>query len=428
MNSISDETIQVLHDEQHYALDRISDCKGVVLITGKAGTGKSTLFNLFNRITNKKTIVLAPTGIAAINIGGQTIHSFFRLPPSFITSKDYHPLSKSLVKKIELIVIDEISMVRADMLDHIDQILRLSTHSDIPFGGIPMIWIGDLYQLPPILSNNQENEHFLKHYESPYFFSAKVMNEISDFELIELSQVFRQSDPQFIKLLNRIRVNQIDEEDLEYINQRNIEIPNHNLEPIIQLCSTNYVVNQINQTELSKINKPVYNYKAEINGQINASHFPVDQMLQFKEGAQVMAIRNSPDKEFVNGSLGIIEELLEDEVKVRFENSTRITSLRKVEWEIIRYKAEKGELIKEVIGSFKQIPLRLAWAITIHKSQGKTFDRIILDLGRGAFESGQTYVALSRCRSLEGIYLKQKLSWRDIRTDERVSEFLQKYS
>ncbi|MEO6191088.1 MAG: DEAD/DEAH box helicase [Saprospiraceae bacterium] len=428
MPNILDDNVLSLHDEQHYALDRLDNTKGVIFITGKAGTGKSTLFNLYNRISKKKTVVLAPTGIAAINVGGQTIHSFFRFPPGFVGANDLHPLSKSLVKKIELIVIDEISMVRADMLDNIDKVLRISTQSNVPFGGIPMVWIGDLYQLPPIVSSAEEREYFSKYYESPYFFSANVMKQLEDFELIELNQVFRQKDQHFIKLLNKIRVNEIDEEEFEYLNERLLPIPEDSDKPFISLCTTNAIANQINSTELAKLNVESRNYQAHITGSVSASQFPVEQQLVFKIGAQVMTIRNSTDKTYVNGSLGIVEELGVDYVKVKFHEIQESIKISKISWEIIRYKAQGDELKKETIGSYEQLPLRLAWAVTVHKSQGKSFDQIIVDFGRGAFETGQAYVALSRCRTLDGIYLKQKLNWRDIRTDERVSEFLRKYS
>ncbi len=420
----SETEILSLNDEQHYVLDRLNNLKGVIFLTGKAGTGKSTLFNLFNRISQKKTVVLAPTGVAAVNVGGQTIHSFFKFPPGFISIKDYKPIKSSLLKKIELIVIDEISMVRADLLDHIDQLLRISAHNNLPFGGIPMLWIGDLYQLPPIVSTPEEKEIFQKNYESPYFFSSKVMKEISEFELIELSQVFRQDEQAFIRLLNSIRVNEIDHDDLDEINLRHCNIEYDNEVPIITLCTTNAIANQINQTELQKIQEEAKIFLARIKGQVSVSQYPVDQQLILKKGAQVMSIKNAADKSYVNGSIGIIEDIKDDIITVKFPHLEKLINLTYEAWDIIRYKAEGDELIKETIGNFEQIPIRLAWAVTIHKSQGKTFDRVIIDFGRGTFESGQAYVALSRCRSLNTLYLKQKINWRDIQTDERVTEFL----
>ncbi|MEP7195474.1 MAG: DEAD/DEAH box helicase [Saprospiraceae bacterium] len=425
--SLNELNILSLHEEQHYALDKFNDFKGVILLTGKAGTGKSTLFNLFNKITSKKTVVLAPTGIAAINVGGQTIHSFFKLPPFFVSSKDYRPISKSLIKKIDLIVIDEISMVRADILDHIDQILKISTSNNAPFGGIPMLWIGDLYQLPPIVSTVEEREYFKNNYSSPYFFSSKVMSDLKEFEIIELSQVFRQSELRFIKLLNKIRINEIDEDDLLDINERFLPITQSDDNPTITLSTTNAIANQINMDELAKLSTTTKVYQSKISGKISTSQMPNELQLILKLGAQVMTIRNSPDKAYVNGSIGIIEELGDDFIKVKFTNPDSSVKVNYENWDIIRYVEEKNELKKEIIATFSQLPVRLAWAVTIHKSQGKSFDRLILDLGRGAFETGQAYVALSRCRNLEGLFLKQKLSWRDIQTDHRVSEFLRKY-
>ncbi|NOT36088.1 MAG: AAA family ATPase [Saprospiraceae bacterium] len=424
----SSEEILTLNEEQHYVLDRLSDLKGVLFLTGKAGTGKSTLFNVFNKVSDKKIVVLAPTGVAAVNVGGQTIHSFFKFPPGFITTKDYRPIKHSLLKKIELLVIDEISMVRADMLDHIDRLLRISAKSNEPFGGIPMLWIGDLYQLPPIISTAEEREYFVKNYESPYFFSSQVMKELKEFELIELSQVFRQDEQTFIRMLNKIRVNEIDEDDLMEINDRCLSLPSDFEEPVITLCTTNALANQINQTELDKIDSEARIFLARITGQVSASMYPVDQQLILKEGAQIMTIRNATDKSYVNGSLGTIISIHPDSITIKFPHSEKSITLGYENWDIIKYKTEGEELSKETIGTFQQIPVKLAWAVTIHKSQGKTFESAIIDFGKGAFESGQTYVALSRCRSLRRLYLKQKINWRDIRTDERVTEFLRMHS
>lgn len=430
MNNIPDEKgpeVLILHDEQHYVLDRLNDFKGVIFVTGKAGTGKRTLFKLFEKISTRRSIVLAPTGIAAVNVGGQTIHSFFRLPPGFVKREDYRALSKSLVKKIEMIVIDEISMVRADILDHIDQILRLSIGIDQAFGGIPMLWIGDLYQLPPVVSTSFEKEYFETQYTSPYFFSAHVMSEIKDFEVIELGQVFRQQDQRFIRLLNRIRTNSIDEDDLHELNSRKLEIIHTEETPIITLTSTNVIAQNINNIALQTLADSPRIYEARVNGIVSQSQYPNDQQLILKKGAQVMAIRNSPDKKYVNGSIGQVLELADDEITVLFNHDGDPVRINREDWDIIRYRVAGEELHKEVMGTFTQFPLKLAWAVTVHKSQGKSFDRIIIDLGRGAFENGQAYVALSRARSFEGVFLKQNLTWRDIRTDNRVTEFLEKY-
>ncbi|HRG31642.1 MAG: AAA family ATPase [Saprospiraceae bacterium] len=416
-----------LHAEQHYALDRIQKLEGVVFLTGKAGTGKSTLLNLIKRTFRINMIVLAPTGVASVLVGGQTIHSFFKFPPGWISQKDYKPLSKSMAEKIDLIVIDEISMVRADILDHMDQLLKLSKKKDKPFGGIPMLWVGDLYQLPPVVSSPEEKAYFEHHYTSPYFFSANVMKELDSFELIELEQVFRQNELHFIRLLNRIRLNECDEEDLDEINQRAQADPTEDGLPAITLTSTNVQANQINLKELNKLDTSPKTYSAIMEGSINPSQFPAEQHLILKVGAQIMTLRNDPAKNFINGSIGILEELMPQSIRVKFPSQESSVEIPMATWEIVRYIYEDQTIKVNPVGSFTQLPVKLAWAVTIHKSQGKTFDKAIIDLGRGAFENGQTYVALSRCRTLDGVYLTQKLQWKDVRTDERVADFIRQW-
>lgn len=416
-----------LHAEQHYALDRIQKLEGVVFLTGKAGTGKSTLLNLIKRTFRINMIVLAPTGVASVLLGGQTIHSFFKFPPGWISQKDYKPLSKSMAEKIDLIVIDEISMVRADILDHMDQLLKLSKKKDKPFGGIPMLWVGDLYQLPPVVSSPEEKAYFEHHYTSPYFFSANVMKELDSFELIELEQVFRQNELHFIRLLNRIRLNECDEEDLDEINQRAQADPTEDGLPAITLTSTNVQANQINLKELNKLDTSPKTYSAIMEGSINPSQFPAEQHLILKVGAQIMTLRNDPAKNFINGSIGILEELMPQSIRVKFPSQESSVEIPMATWEIVRYIYEDQTIKVNPVGSFTQLPVKLAWAVTIHKSQGKTFDKAIIDLGRGAFENGQTYVALSRCRTLDGVYLTQKLQWKDVRTDERVADFIRQW-
>ena len=372
-------------------------------------------------------IVLAPTGVASVLVGGQTIHSFFKFPPGWISQKDYKPLSKSMAEKIDLIVIDEISMVRADILDHMDQLLKLSKKKDKPFGGIPMLWVGDLYQLPPVVSSPEEKAYFEHHYTSPYFFSANVMKELDSFELIELEQVFRQNELHFIRLLNRIRLNECDEEDLDEINQRAQADPTEDGLPAITLTSTNVQANQINLKELNKLDTSPKTYSAIMEGSINPSQFPAEQHLILKVGAQIMTLRNDPAKNFINGSIGILEELMPQSIRVKFPSQESSVEIPMATWEIVRYIYEDQTIKVNPVGSFTQLPVKLAWAVTIHKSQGKTFDKAIIDLGRGAFENGQTYVALSRCRTLDGVYLTQKLQWKDVRTDERVADFIRQW-
>ncbi len=426
-NPVSEQVL-VLSKEQHQILDRMEKFEGVLFLTGKAGTGKSTLLNLFKKTSDQKIITLAPTGVAAVLVGGQTIHSFFRFPPGWISTKDYKPLSKKMVEKIKLIIIDEISMVRADVLDHMDAVLRMSAKNALPFGGIPMLWIGDLYQLPPVVSSPEEKEYFQQFYQSPFFFSAKVMKNIPNFEIIELNQIFRQNELKFIRLLNKIRLNEIDEEDLMELNQRTIDMGQIVEQPIITLTSTNAAASAINLKALSEIDQVPKIYSASLTGTVQASHHPVDEYLSLKIGAQVMTIKNDPQKNYHNGSLGVVTELGEKSIKIRLEGQDEEIEIAPTTWDVVRYKLKDEGILAEVVGSFSQLPVKLAWAMTIHKSQGKTFDRIMVDLGRGAFENGQAYVALSRCKSLEGVYLKGNLNWRDIRTDERVTDFLRAWT
>lgn len=395
-------------------------------ITGKAGTGKSTLLQLFKDTTRKKVVVVAPTGIAALNVRGQTIHSFFSFPPYPLSRKQIHRLSNyQLYKRMEMLIIDEISMVRADLLDQIDVFLRINRGQDEPFGGVQLVFFGDLYQLPPVLATQTERDHLSQIYETPYFYSAKVFRDGFDVRLIELHHVYRQAEFQFIQLLDRVRTHEFDQEDLDQINERagTRELTS---DFVITLSSTNRIAEQINTTRLMALGGKSFQYQAVIEGEFNSKSYPTDSLLVLKEGAQVMFVRNDPAKEFVNGSIGRVTSLEQDRISVCIEKDAdnKVLEISPLEWQMVRYRlnAEK-ELEAEVTGLFRQYPIRLAWAITIHKSQGKTFDRIRIDLGRGAFEFGQTYVALSRCRTLEGVHLSRPLLATDILVDQRVTEF-----
>jgi len=395
-------------------------------ITGKAGTGKSTLLQLFKDTTRKKIAVVAPTGIAALNVRGQTIHSFFGFPPYPLNKKDIQRTSNyQLYQRIEVLVIDEISMVRADMLDQIDTFLRINRGINEPFGGLQVIFFGDLYQLPPVLSNEAEKYVLRQIYETPYFYSAHVFRDGYTIRLIELNHVYRQEEYHFIQLLDRIRTNEFDADDLALINDR-VEQPGLTREYVITLTSTNQVAEQINHQRLQVLNTPRFSYPAIIEGSFNPKSYPTDTLLTLKQGAQVMFVKNDPLKEFVNGSIGLIHELGPDHISIQLEQwgGIKTLNIQPLEWHIIRYRLNaEQELEAEVTGVFRQFPVKLAWAITIHKSQGKTFDKIQVDLGRGAFEFGQTYVALSRCRTLEGVILSQPLRNTDILVDQRIHEF-----
>lgn len=413
----------------NYALERM-EAGANLFITGRAGTGKSTLLQIFRRSTNKNVVVLAPTGVAALNVGGQTIHSLFGFPPRLIQSKDVRPNRryKRLFQNLETLVIDEISMVRADVMEAIDYGLKLNRNSSKPFGGVQIILFGDLFQLPPVVSSQQEKQYFSFRYASQYFFSADCMDTI-DLEMIELSQVYRQDSRYFLRLLEAIRNAAVDMDDLEALNERHIPdfqpAPDENY---LTLAARNATVNGINATALARNENPEILYLAEVKGNFPEKLFPVPAALKLKVGAQVMTVRNDNEKKYVNGTIGTVIECKNQSVIIRVTEggNPRNIEVGPEEWDIIRYKADNVDLTKigtETLGTFKQLPVKLAWAVTIHKSQGKTFDRIIVDLGRGAFEHGQTYVALSRCRTLDGIVLRKPLTPRDVMVDPAVVEF-----
>jgi ATP-dependent DNA helicase PIF1 len=396
-------------------------------ITGKAGTGKSTLLQLFKDTTRKRVAIVAPTGIAALNVRGQTIHSFFGFPPYPLKKNQIHVVpNQKLYQKLEALVIDEISMVRADLLDQIDYFLRINRKIEEPFGGLQLICFGDLFQLPPVLSSASEKQVIQEIYETPYFFSSQALKRGLEIKMIELHHVYRQDEYHFIKLLDRVRTYHFDEDDLAELNARyqTTALPLKN--GMITLATTNAIADKINAQNLGKIDQPVQIYHAEIEGEFQKNSYPTEEHLLLKQGAQVMFVRNDPNKEFVNGSIGYISHCNAESITVEIDSmaSKRTVEVSPMEWHIIKYKlnAEK-ELEAEIIGRFRQYPLKLAWAITIHKSQGKTFDQIHIDLGYGAFEYGQTYVALSRCRTLQGIHLSKPLQAKDILVDPRIQAF-----
>jgi ATP-dependent DNA helicase PIF1 len=381
-------------------IDKLENTTEHIFITGSAGTGKSSLLGHFKEHTNKTIAVLAPTGIAAINVKGQTIHSFFKLRANFLGSlKDCYFLSKKqklIYQKLDLIVIDEISMVRADLFDCVDLILRKSRCNLEPFGGVQMILIGDLYQLPPVVTRD-ERKIFNSYYKSPYFFSSKVFKEIK-LEIIELIKVYRQKDLEYVNLLNDIRKNCLREEGLRFINKRYIKDFKANQQDLyVYLAVTNKQVMEINYRELQTLKTPEFEFVAQIEGEFSQEYYPTLELLKLKVGAQIMMIRNDPKGRWVNGSLGKVKKFLELEkskpiIVVELEDGM-ICNLEPYTWSITKLILEEGELINEQVGSFTQYPLILAWAITIHKSQGKTFSKAIIDL-KGAFAHGQSYARL----------------------------------
>jgi len=427
----------VLNDDFRYVLDTLEKDGKSMFVTGRAGTGKSTLLQLFRRTTRKKTAVLAPTGVAALNVQGQTIHSFFGFPPRIVTPQEAsRKVSrkdlKRLYQNLEVLIIDEISMVRADILDGINRFLQINRENISPFGGVQVVFFGDPFQLPPVVTNDPvEVGYFRDYYETPYFFSAKVFEE-PDFnlEMLELRKVYRQESRHFLRLLEAIRINNLDHDDLQDLNVRwtpDFETP----EGYITLSARNATADKINRTALERLPGREMTFLAEVKGQFDPGNFPTEALLRLREGAQVMFVKNDLEKQFVNGTIGKVIQLGSEKITVLVEEENgkkRKIDVAPAEWEIIRYKSEpSGEIGTETVGSFRQYPLKLAWAITIHKSQGKTFDRILVDLGSGAFEHGQLYVALSRCRTLEGIVLRQPIRHQDVITDEQVVEFFSQH-
>ncbi len=427
-----------LNDDFQFGLDTLEKTAKNLFITGRAGTGKSTLLHLFKNTTRKKCVVLAPTGVAALNVQGQTIHSFFGFPAKFFSTDEIKKRRDvRLYKKMEVLIIDEISMVRADMLDHIDRFLRINRDDYRPFGGVQVVFFGDLFQLPPVVSTPEEQQFFQTYYETPYFFSAKVFMQTPsvsyepfEMEMLELKKVYRQEARHFVRLLDAVRIGAIDYDDLEDLNERHVQNFKEK-DYFITLSPRNAVVDEINSRELRNLPIEEFSYTAEINGAFDPRQFPTEGVLRLKMGAQVMFVKNDAKKEFVNGTIGKVISLAFDRIVVQIEDrdgNPKNIEVEQQTWEILRYTlASDGSDIKtDTVGSFKQYPLKLAWAITIHKSQGKTFDKVIIDLSGGAFEVGQTYVALSRCRTLGGIVLKSKIQPRDIKVDERVVDFYER--
>jgi GTPase SAR1 family protein len=405
-----------------------------VFITGRAGTGKSTLLNYFRQTTEKEVAVLAPTGVAALNVEGQTIHSFFNFKPNITPEKikKINGADGRLYKEFDTIVIDEVSMVRADLIDCIEKFLRLNGPSRKKwFGGVQMVFIGDLYQLPPVVAKT-EKEIFSHRYGTPYFFSGQVFEEETfDVEFVELEKVYRQTEPDFIAMLNAIRNRTCTDQDIEKLNGRYRPgyVPPDN-EFCITLTSTNDLAAERNHEKLDELPGEIMEFGGALSGSFDRSSLPAEESLKLKRGAQVMLVNNDKFGRWVNGTLGIVAGTGEDDegeraVLVELQDGS-IVPVVPYTWEIFEYLYDRlsKQIATRKAGSFTQYPLRLAWAVTIHKSQGKTFDNVIIDMGRGAFAHGQVYVALSRCTHFSGIVLTKKIAKNHILMDWRVVKFL----
>lgn len=403
-----------------------------LFLTGKAGTGKTTFLREVVRYTKKKCIVLAPTGIAAVNAGAMTIHSFFQfgLGPfvqGVIEPKSDFRINKSkleLIRHLQLLIIDEVSMVRADLMDHIDVELRRIRRNSKPFGGVQLLMIGDLQQLPPI-AHGGEDELLRQYYKTLYFFSSSALKSMK-YSCIELKNVYRQTDRHFIDILNHARDCTLTSQDISDLNAR--YIPGFSPKPedgYIRLMTHNRQVDYVNETELEMLDSKPYTFVAAVTGTFPEESYPTADSLTLKKGAQVMFIKNDPERRFINGTLGEVKSIDKNSIAVRLAESGTIIDVEPVEWQNIRYQfdEESKEISSKQIGRFKQYPLKAAWAITVHKSQGLTFDKAIIDV-HAAFSPGQAYVALSRCRTLDGLVLSSPVSASVFMRDNAVDAYM----
>ncbi len=413
-----------LSEEQSKILSLLENTRDIYYITGKAGTGKSVLLRYFVANTTKQVVVLAPTGVAALNVGGQTIHSFFKIPFDLdLHNISLDPKTRELLRNIDVVVIDEVSMVRVDLMEAISIKLQKACGNDLPFGGVQMIMFGDLYQLPPVVTDGELERYFNHNFGGHYFFNSTSIKK-SNMKTCELEHIFRQKDPVFKEILNSIRVGNTSESILSALNERVVE--NGYIGNSVTLAGTNATVSSINSKKLAQLDGEESIYEAKIWGNIQESSFPTEKHLKLKVGAQVMLLKNDTEKprRWVNGTVGVISKLSKDVIKVNIDGVDH--TIIPASWDKIRYEydTETRVLKKKVISSFSQFPLKLAWAITIHKSQGKTYQSVLIDLSGGAFAHGQTYVALSRCVSLDGLYLNSPIKHEDIIVDPDIIEFM----
>jgi ATP-dependent DNA helicase PIF1 len=408
------------------ALYHVRHGAGNLFVTGRAGTGKSTLLRCIASEIGEEGVIVAPTGLAAVNVGGQTIHSFFGLPPRLIRADDIRRSRNGrIMRRLRYVIVDEVSMVRSDLMWAIDQSLRVNRgRPREPFGGVRMILFGDMHQLPPVVQEHEVAHHLDDVHGGPFFFNHSALRDGGGTVLLELQHVFRQSDPLLLRILNNIREGAPTETDLTDLNEQVHPVRTlQEGEPYVILTPTNAAASRINLAYLDATPGTPQAYEAGITGEFSQSAQPTDQRLVLKPGAKVILLRNDPDKRWVNGSIARISRLTEKRVFIEIAGKEH--ELEPASWENRRYAFDQAEdkIVETVAGSFKQFPVRLAWALTIHKSQGLTLDKVYIDLGRGTFAHGQTYVALSRCRSLEGLALARPLRASDVKFDVSATAY-----
>ena len=419
--------------EQQKAFDLVANTNTCLFITGKAGTGKTTFIKRIQAEISKNFLVLAPTGIAAIAVGGQTMHSFFGFPFQTMgphTKLEVLPEKKMLLREIDTIIVDEASMVRSDMVDGMDRYLRMAFETNMAFGGKQVVFVGDLFQLPPVVKQGSADAEMLRDLYGPglpFFYKAFVLKRMN-LPKIEFQKVYRQSDEDFLTILNKMRNGEVKSEDLALLNEH-VGTEENNEDFSVTLTSFNYMAEKINEQKLNEIEEEEFLYRAEIKDEFKNNDAPVPEILRLKVGAQVIFCRNNPNSGYMNGTIAKVSALEENKILVRLENGGEI-EVHKVSWENVesKYNRDTRKMESTIIGSFTQYPIKLAWAITIHKSQGMTFDRMHFDLSRGTFQAGQAYVAISRMRSLEGLTLSHPIMPHHIMQNPEVRAFANSFN
>ncbi len=416
--------------EYQAAIDYLLTGDGHLFVTGRAGTGKSTLLRALPQLIAEEMVIVAPTGLAAVNVGGQTIHSFFGLPPRLVGPDDIRrSRNGSVMRKLKLLVIDEVSMVRSDLMWAIDQSLRVNRgRAREPFGGVRLVMFGDLHQLPPVVQEGEVAEHLETRHGGPFFFSVDALGEGVGTQRLELTQVFRQRDEALLDVLNAIREGDPSATELEILNARVSPIRTLGEgDPFVILTPTNAAAHRINSAFLSALPGAAKTYAASVTGEFSQGAQPTEMTLTLKVGAKIIMLRNDADRRWVNGTIARVTRLEADSIWVDVDGKEY--EIEPVAWESRRYAYDQTEqkIVETIAGTFKQLPVRLAWALTIHKSQGLTLDKVYIDLGRGTFAHGQAYVALSRCRSLEGLSLARPLRPSDILFDTAVLGYRERF-